>query len=49
MRLTDARNADIVYDSFVGDPEHGIKPDAGAGILPEKRLCPVCGEIMIKR
>ncbi len=32
-----------IYDSEVGDSEHGIKPGTSFNALPEDWVCPVCG------
>ncbi|MNJ20382.1 Rubredoxin-2 [compost metagenome] len=32
-----------VYDSNIGDPEHGISPGTDFEDLPDKWVCPDCG------
>ncbi len=32
-----------VYDSQLGDPEHGIKPGVSYEDLPDTWVCPMCG------
>ena len=32
-----------IYDSTIGDPEHGVKPGTAFEDLPDDWVCPVCG------
>lgn len=32
-----------VYDTAIGDPEHGIKPETPFEELPDDWTCPECG------
>jgi rubredoxin len=32
-----------IYDSELGDPEHGVKPGTTFEDLPDDWVCPVCG------
>jgi rubredoxin len=32
-----------IYDSAIGDPEHGVKPGTAFEDLPDDWVCPVCG------
>ena len=32
-----------IYDSQLGDPEHGIKPGVSYEDLPDTWVCPMCG------